>query len=107
MHVKIHKHPFCDKVFKSKQPVFLQVGFRRATVNPIYSRILTNCNKTKFVREFKDQGFYLASFYYFACFPPQQVIFWSNGNDLDFTLEFEYRAGEILATGEIARCDQF
>lgn len=41
MHIKIHRHPQCDIKLKNKENINVQIGFRRAIVNPIYSRILS------------------------------------------------------------------
>ncbi|CAK68130.1 unnamed protein product (macronuclear) [Paramecium tetraurelia] len=99
MHVRFHRHQMHNCVLKSKHQVFAQIGFRRAHINPIYSRILNNCSKTKYVKEIKDDTFYLASFYFYNSFPQQPVIFWQN--------DFDFRGGEIMGVGDIQRCDTF
>ncbi|KAM3131878.1 hypothetical protein pb186bvf_015999 [Paramecium bursaria] len=99
MHVKMHRHNSYDQVIKSKQDVYVQVGFRRAKINPIYSRILTNCTKTKFVKTIRDDEFYLCSFYFLTSYPPQNILFYNS--DQDFV------KGNIIGTGEISRCDAF
>lgn len=74
MHVKLRRAPEFHGHMTSKSPIEVQVGFRRATVEPIYSRMMTNTNKTKYLKTIKDDAYYIASFYFLCTFPPQKVI---------------------------------
>ena len=75
MHTLVKRHNEYTMTIKGKDPMHVQVGFRRFTTAPIYSKIVTGTDKTLVERFFpNDEKFYLASFYGRVIFPPASVL---------------------------------
>jgi pre-rRNA-processing protein TSR1 len=54
------------------------MGFRKATVNAIFSKMYAHNTKTKYVKKLKEYNAnYMASFYYYNVYPPANVLMFS------------------------------
>jgi hypothetical protein len=84
MHAKVRRTPDCEGAIESKKSMFIQVGFRRSYAEPIYSRIYSNCTKTKYVKALNDDQWSLASFYFFCTFPPSKILMFRTGMSTQF-----------------------
>lgn len=69
-----------EKLIQSKNNYVMHMGFKRAVINPIFSKAYNNNTKSKYVQKMKDfNQTYLASFYYYNVYPPCNVLLFNDG----------------------------
>lgn len=73
LNFKLERWGNTEEALKSKEEVTLHYGFRRVVCRPVYSEDTTG-DKSKYLREFKDSGYIVASIYAPAAFPPCNVL---------------------------------
>ncbi|EAR91270.3 carboxy-terminal domain transketolase (macronuclear) [Tetrahymena thermophila SB210] len=101
LHARVKRNiEYEDKAVESKQNYVIHMGFRRAVVNSIFSKIYNNNDKTKYVKKVKELNqFYMASFYYYNIYPPANIIMFNEGGDIlnaDFCLSGQVMKSDPL-----------
>jgi pre-rRNA-processing protein TSR1 len=75
MHSLVKRHSEFELPIKAKDPMHIQVGFRRFTSAPIFSKVVPGTDKTLVERFLPcDEKFYLATFYGRVTLPPSSVL---------------------------------
>jgi len=96
LNMTIRRHFDSSEVVHSKEKMEVHCGFRVFNSQPLFSKIIPGCNKTKYQkRTYRDQ-IYFASMYGEVTFPPANALFLrtlDNGNK------------ELVATGELMKPD--
>ncbi|EGR34439.1 ribosome biogenesis protein, putative [Ichthyophthirius multifiliis] len=81
----------------SKKNYLINFGFRKATVNTIFSKMYAHNSKTKYVKKLKEKNAnYMASFYYQNIYPPANVLIFA---------ENEIQKAEFCLNGELLKSD--
>lgn len=96
LNMKVRRLFESSEVVKSKEKMEIHVGFRIMNSQPIFSKIFSGCNKTKFEKRTFRDNVYLASIYGEVTFPPANALIFR-------TLETGDR--ELVAAGELLKPD--
>ncbi len=103
LHMNVKRHDEFDLPIKGKDPMHIQVGFRRFIGRPIYSTIVPGGDKTM-VNRFMPRGkFVLASVYGRVMFPPASVLMFPAEVLGTYKREFEFNP--LAISGTLVSCD--
>ena len=78
LHLKVRRNPYYPSNVNevvSNEKYLVSMGFRRFYIAPIFSRIIQGTDKTKYIRNIKEdyESYFYCSFYHYNCFPSAPV----------------------------------
>lgn len=103
LHMSLKRHPEYELPIKSKDPMHFQVGFRRFTAAPVYSKAINGTEKTLMQRWFRNDGFTVVSVYGRVTFPPSNVLMFPASVLGSYKAEFPFNP--LAASGKLLTCD--
>ena len=103
LHMNVKRHDEFTLPVKNKDPMHIQIGFRRLTARPIFSSVVSGSDKT-LVQRFMPRGKHVrASIYGRVTFPPAPVLMFAAQVLGSYKNEFPFNP--LVASGVLASCD--
>lgn len=104
-HMLIRRHTEYEAAVRSKDPMHVQIGFRRYLGAPIYSEIDPHVNDRALMKRFlpNDEQFYLATMYSRITFPPATVLMFAAHVMGSYKHEFPFNP--LVASGRLVNCN--
>jgi len=100
MHVMLRRTDDYDLPVRSKDPMHFQVGFRRFTSRPVFSKVVQGTDKNLMQRFFPKNEFIMASMYARITMMPAPVLMFSAEVFGEYRGEYE-RFNPLVATGTL------
>lgn len=72
--MKVRRYFESSEIVESKENMEIHIGFRTFNSNPIFSKLYSGCNKTKFTKKTYRDDIYMASFYGEVTFAPANAL---------------------------------
>jgi pre-rRNA-processing protein TSR1 len=104
-HMLIRRHPEYEAAVRSKDPMHVQIGFRRYLSAPIYSEVDPHVNDRALMKRFlpNDDSFYLATMYSRITYPPATVLLFAGHVLGAYKNEFPFNP--LVASGRLVNCN--
>lgn len=103
LHMQVRRTPEYALPIKAKDPMHFQVGFRRFTTRPVYSKRIMGSENSLVQRFFRHKSFITVSVYGRVMFPPANVLMFSAQVLGSYKQEFPFNP--LVASGTLESCD--